>query len=1060
MSNFEGIPRENREGLATRSADRADKFFLDNLPGYNDCSSKINREMYIILKAEYDRQKFDAAEKQSIDYALWYNTIEYSRTRTKLEEDIKNINTRGEVLSEATRKMVGFREANEPSTSGRNDADLRKQIKEDLEKEGADPIEYILNLRKTANEDEKRIRALENAMLLLDENRRREEVVIQTPRRPPEDLRMRSLRITGRGESRPPNSAMTDGRPNRTLVGDEVNQENDDEEEEINEDEIRRREAERQRAQETDNRALRDAQISNFSGAASDEPYGNNFAKFLFVFEEHAGFADERTKKLVLTQKLRGKAQKLYLNKIEETQEYLDYTSIVELMKSVFYPIEVDSSKLKRYNELRQRDDQLLDDFYITFKIYFRDFLEVTTGQKDETMGNGKMMCRGLYNKVRPVLREAMSRKWPYLWEEWNQKRFTIEQLYVELKALEAALPPRPEGQKLFGERKQPYKPFQPRTQYAYQQPAASSLGKRCFKCGGMNHTQSECRVRPRTTGTNQETPFPPRSKGESIRPQMNRPQVNRDKRTPDGKQVKKNFDPARRYGGSNNQTFKSGGQNRNTFGQNGGQRNNWGNNQKGGSNNSRSQQSPYTQNKQNAFGQNIGQRINATENTKTVLVAAPPPSLTIGQSNTYPVALQTETATPLSMFNYSQTTIRDNKKEMKREIKSPPIRFEIDEDTPFQPEHSAKMAVFKCFSTRNGWNKISRFALWKCNLVSNDNPPWIREQNEESFEECDDAVEWAKTMRDYQDNAKWSDDARKRITRNREVRDQCVDTIQFRFALIILDVYIEDVLYDTGSMYNAISRKAFCALAGRFDSFMKAFSEANWDPHMKTVSVVGGDSIPVLATVELETQTSTGKIVPIVWAIYDDVDYIIIIGTSGMRALNFQCKTPELNNYDLFKSKSKSEEIAAKLYEPAIVPIHHLEVGEDNTPCLKPETAGEEEKEESSSEEEDIEQLLMSNEAALKFIADAATLGPFVTPDERNSILGGLLLETALDDYAEPLIELESVKEEDFRPENISDGEKKDANENALIGALNNQLEMRDFPLVSLEPKPPNFCE
>lgn len=422
--------------------------------------------------------------------------------------------------------------------------------------------------------------------------------------------------------------------------------------------------------------------------------------------------------------------------------------------------------------------------------------------------------------------------------------------------------------------------------------------------------------------------------------------------------------------------------------------------------------------------------------------------------------------ATPLDMFNYSSTVTKSRQSNTQLQKEPVHIRWEVDEDTPYHPEHSAPQPIFRCYSRQeNEWKKVMRYSLWKCNLAENDNPPWIASGDEYFMENCDDIVDWSRRMREYQDSKQWPADIEQLIQRNKQVRNLCVDTMQFRFALIILDVYIEDVLFDTGSMYNAMSSKAFYDLSGRFKSFTRAYSAANWDPQMKHVNVVGGGRIPVIATVELEVQTSTGKTVPIVWAIYDDVDYIVILGTDGMRRLGFQCKSPELGNHDLFKSKQKSEQIAAKFYEPAMAPWRPQDSDAWSSPCLEPKKVNEHctpstSREDEDEDDEDIEEMLTSNAAAIQLLADAQNLSPFVTPEERSSLMGGMLLQTALEDAVEPLIQLESVDEEEFRPENIPDGEIENARENALVRAVNSNLASRDFPYVSTEPKPPNFFE
>ena len=1082
MSNMpgkSGIAKENADALVTSTRQKVNDFLEENLPGHVDCDTEENRQVYKELYGKMSRQKFGKKERDSLYYVLFYSTIEFAKQRTKIEEDLYNLEEKHRKIDEEAQRLVEIHDEKVEPPGNASEEELLEQLEEDLKRPEMDIKMYALRLLKLSQNDANRIKTLEETIAVLRQASKQKELVIHTPRRVPR-INFKGLRASA--NSQPSSSGEADNAHNTTRVGDEIDEDDDDaksegeqptngEEEERKAREQAAQKAENHRRQvEADNRGLREAQIPPFSGDAKDKPYGNNFNRFMNIFDEYAGEADNRTRKLVLIEHLKGRALQLYHNKMDEIGGSPDFEEIVELMKGVFYPVEVDSSKLQKYRELMQREDQHLDEFFVDFKIKFRDFLEVTTGQEDLDMGNGKMMCKGLYHKIRKTLRDALDKKKPYMWEQWRENPFSIDNLYEELKRLEAALPPREQPKQRPPESRQPprfnpqQRPFDRRPTFGYN----TGAGQRCRYCGMGNHTEQDCRQKLRDAAQRQARHFPAQSRGSSIQPLINRDRAMQNKRQNySGNRGRQDFDPSKRYG-DKNRKFKP-----NSFDQREGNRanNSWKMSRGGGSQSSPQNygQRPFTpRGGQNINAVNMGQWGKPPEYSEKQ-----PQKVQQLQSGNKTHLKNKEThnvATPLAMFNYSLDVARNKQGGNMPRYENVPIRFEVDEDTPYNPEHSTPMSIFRCYSKKQDeWKKVVRYSLWKNHLVDNDNPPWIREGNEELIENCADIVEWSKDMKNYQETAEWPKDSEEKIARNREVRNMCVDTMQFRFALIILDVYIEDVLYDTGSMYNAISLKAFYDLAGRFESFTQAFSEAHWDPQMKHVSVVGGGKIPVLATVELEVQTSTGKSIPIVWAIYDDVDYIIIVGTQGMRALGFQCKSPELNNYDLFKGREKSEQIAAKFYEPAIAPWRSQDAEKLGTQCLKPEqpanddapsTSKQQDGADTADEDEDIEEMLASNAAAIKLLADAQNLGPFILPEERSSIMGGLLLQTALEDVVEPLIDLEPVNEEDFRPENIPDEEAQCANNNALISEINKELERQDFPLVSLEPKPPNFLE
>jgi hypothetical protein len=287
-----------------------------------------------------------------------------------------------------------------------------------------------------------------------------------------------------------------------------------------------------------------------------------------------------------------------------------------------------------------------------------------------------------------------------------------------------------------------------------------------------------------------------------------------------------------------------------------------------------------------------------------------------------------------------------------------------------------------------------------------------------------------------------------------------CVDNTQFRFPLIILDVLVEDVLFDTGSMYNAISLKAFYALAGRFDSFFKCFNLACWNPEAKRVHVVGGGNMPILGTVRLDVTTSEGKIVPIYWAIYHDTEHIIILGTPGMRALGFECKTPNLNNLDLFHPRKRIHHIASAMYLPTLanVSANVTANDQDSQPSSSAEPTITDYDSDNSEDwtEEQLDAMLAANPSAVKYIADCHKLDSFLSPDEQNGLMGGAILKAALENRQPTRDEIQADDPGDFRPQNLPDDSDDESPETPLAAAIRRNME--DFQIGSQSPKPPDY--
>jgi hypothetical protein len=237
---------------------------------------------------------------------------------------------------------------------------------------------------------------------------------------------------------------------------------------------------------------------------------------------------------------------------------------------------------------------------------------------------------------------------------------------------------------------------------------------------------------------------------------------------------------------------------------------------------------------------------------------------------------------------------------------------------------HVVSHRMMKCADPDlQGGEKVPTFSLAAARYKPSENPPWTLEHaKENTIDKIRNIKEWAKSVAEKHNKTKRSAAEKSILNAVKNSKWTCVDDTRLVCPLIIEGVCIEDVLPDTGSQFNAISVKGLWALIGRFPSWAKAFETAiSWCTDEKVIQAAGGQEIPVLAVIRLHVQVAGKKAIPLHWAIYEDTEPIIVLGTKGMRALELQLKSPNLGNVNILVPKDEVVNTSNKVYSAAFHP-------------------------------------------------------------------------------------------------------------------------------------------
>ena len=614
-------------------------------------------------------------------------------------------------------------------------------------------------------------------------------------------------------------------------------------------------------------RRLQKCNIDYFYGSRDKYPYREDFETFLKLFERFTDGVPDTIKLDELIKRLRGEAF-TFVTKAE--QDSLTYDGLVESLKLVFFKMETSKEKRLMYENLRQRDNEHVEEFQVRFLHAFKEYYTLISGPNSNVLKDEILKCNEFYQKIRPVLHDRLEKRAKVIMDDKTNLKWS--EMIEEIRKIEREYPAKDRDNaknvhnqrgKGRGTSTQNYRGNankyqnsygrgnynQPKFGKSYQQNSGSSNYNKveqkpykvvCFTCGEEGHTKRDCKLQQKSD------PYQP--KGNAIDPKMSQ----------------------RGRGGFNN-------------------RGNRGNNHTRGNFNNRGNRRSRGPSRGNFRGSNRGHMNMAYDENY--------------QNDNY----EDQDDQPESSLSYAE------------KLANMYCQFDPQSE-PLM--HTLPHRMMKCIDPGTQIEKeIATFSLAAAKYRPRENPEWkAKHMNENTVNKIRNTAGWAIEMAKKHKSLNHTAVERQILNSITASKWTCIDEARLTLPLIIEGVCIEDILPDTGSMFNAISLKALWALAGRFERWEKAFDKAiSWCCNKeKTIQAAGGQEIPVLAVIRLHVQVAGRKELPLHWAVYEDTEPIIVLGTRGMKALGIELKSPHLGDINLLVAKDKIVETSNKVFHAA----------------------------------------------------------------------------------------------------------------------------------------------
>ena len=438
----------------TKSQEKVYKFFRDNVYGFKtpDELKFVGNNIHRELLKEYDKKNFTEMEKEEIRKVLWYHLISDCWNFDAMESNIARLKAQEGRFYLACLTLEEDKDDAEEAITPKEEEDLRGQARRALALEIPEPEEYIVDLLKTIEMKDRRIKMLEKSIKTIAETGHGEPVVVmrrhtfigpeqqeEKPLRGRGNIRMMRNTETLSGIREPrqerendmadAGAALIQENDHNIVNGQQNNEQQEgncgttpknDEDEKIIEDLTKRLQEKAtlhrkdmwkdvKKLRQACNEKLREAEIEPFTGSSKDKPHGRNFIRFLLTFEDIAGNADEIPRQQKLVDCLSGKARKYYEKEGNKCEDPLRSEEIVELMLEIYHPEEMVEEITASYKQLKQ-NEMTVDAFCIAFRNDFRRYKRI------EPLLDTKSDCK--------ISRELLRRlKDPLKTVIWNELR-------------------------------------------------------------------------------------------------------------------------------------------------------------------------------------------------------------------------------------------------------------------------------------------------------------------------------------------------------------------------------------------------------------------------------------------------------------------------------------------------------------------------------------------------------------------------------------------------------------------------------------------------------------
>ena len=623
---------------------------------------------------------------------------------------------------------------------------------------------------------------------------------------------------------------------------------------------------------------LCERRMEPFSGTRGTRPYGEDFSRFLRIFERYAHNVSENIKLDELICRLKSPALDHVLDMAQEDQTY---SKVVQSLSNLFYVVETKEEKCSKYRELTQADSEFEETFRLKFEKSFREYFRTVAKESSPILQDEVYKCNEYVAKIRPALRSYLMKARPMLLED--KSNLTWEKLVHEIKLAEKRLPPQsskkqdsssqPQTSKeqKQGEKKKfkdyNSKKYKSRRNSEHKDPKKSGKNKSngqsssqkgdggpltCYNCGEVGHVSTNCNIK--------QKPDKFQPQGNAVQPTMNRGRGSGRGRGRGGRGKPSSSQPA---------------------------------------------------------------NVNVTQNVAYDDEGNQKPPL---------IKFDQGSVTSLRMADMLAQSQADQPGPSNRGR----MLWQVAEDTWTDPVEIKPWAIEKC-RDKGTLRKIPRFntdiaTRRQGHLL----PPWkARLQDENFIAKIRNKYVWAQRIR----NCFKKRPEKRSVTGTlnlislkhvEENRWECLDSSQTRCPLLIEGILIEDIRFDTGSQYNSVTLDLVWAMAGRFPSWARALESSTcWCPRERYICNAGGDCLEILGVIRLHVKTVEGEEIPIYWAIYEGPcnEHLMILGTKGLRELKVTMKSKLLGNDNLLVPAHEEDSMATRVFSRVVPPLPRSEM-------------------------------------------------------------------------------------------------------------------------------------